>query len=468
MDFTKADSEDSKYICCDCIGDEIVSAEIAAVRKRRACSYCKKKQFAVAIEQLAERVEEVYAVMVGQAEVQPEFHGDSDKVEYRQHGDTPETIVSEMLSPDSDEISEDIVGINAGKHAFGVMRDGEDDMWDSSSDIYVLRIPRDPQIKETWENFCHSIKHSRRFFNEEATQWLHEILAPLVEAEAGHKRSAVRIIQPGEADSFVYRGRMANSPEDRTKILKDQIAELGTAPRARTSSGRMNAAGIPVFYGSFDVATCVAELRGPVGGTVVVGKFAITRPLRILDMTRLKDAGFFISCFDPDVARKAAYNRFLRGFHDEIKKAVIPGAETLDYLPTQFVAEYLWTRPHPPLDGLIFGSAQISEAAARNVALFPAASVAQAMAEKRADNVEEVAVVMETDIFDDIFAETPVARRWAPGVLDPIHEPALKLVEEGIVIARVTGIAYTLDQQPLRIYSLFQEDPDYDREDDED
>src|SRR5207249_1219824 len=119
------------------------------------------------------------------------------KIEYRQHGDTPEIIVSDMLSPETDEIPEDIVGINAGKNAFSVIREGAEDMWDSTSDIYVLTIPRDPKVKQTWANFCHSIKHNRRFFNEEATQWLHEILAPLVEAEAEGRRSAIRIVEPG-------------------------------------------------------------------------------------------------------------------------------------------------------------------------------------------------------------------------------------------------------------------------------
>ena len=471
MEFTKADSEDGKYVCSKCIGDEIVSAEIAKVRKRKTCSYCGKKGCVIAIDQIAERVEEVYSRMVGQAAAEPEVFGDSDKLEYRQNGDTPEMIVSEMLNPETDTISEDIVGINSEKNAYSVMRDGGEDMWDSSSDIYVLRIPRDPQTKETWANFCESVKHNRRFFNEKAAQWLHEIMAPLVEAEAVARRSAVRIIQPGDSDSIVYRGRVANSVEDRTRILKDPVAQLGTAPRARTTSGRMNAAGIPVFYGSFDIATCVAELRGPVGGTAVVGKFAISRPLRVLDLTKLSDARFSISYFDPDVERKAGYNRFIRGFHDEIKKAVIPGAETLDYLATQFVAEYLWTRPDPPLDGVIFGSAQTSQPEARNIALFPAASIAHAELRKTSEKPKAERVVAKAGAavgFDDMFEDISTARRWRPELHGPQHEPALKLVEDGIIIARVAGITYTLDEQSLQIYNAFGEHrEDYEDDDDD-
>ncbi len=254
------------------------------------------------------------------------------------------------------------------------VHDGGFDPYEQS-DIWEINVPRDPEYKQTWENFCHAIKHSRRFFNEQAAALLHSILGPLTGENAASTKSAIRTISPGDADATFYRGREANTRESQNQILADPIASLGAPPTKLNRSGRMNSAGIPVFYGSFDAETCVAELRCPVGGAAVVGKFELIRPIRVLDLTLLNNAGFGISYFDPSVIQKVAYNRFIRGFHKEIRKAIVPGSETLEYLPTQFVAEYLWSKPEPALDGIIFGSAQISKRSSRNIVLFPRSSV---------------------------------------------------------------------------------------------
>ncbi len=49
----------------------------------------------------------------------------------------------------------------------------------------------------------------------------------------------------------------------------------------------MNAPGISVFYGALDEATCIAEARAPVGSHVVVAKFHLLRPVRLLDFDAL-------------------------------------------------------------------------------------------------------------------------------------------------------------------------------------
>jgi len=229
----------------------------------------------------------------------------------------------------------------------------------------------------------------------------------------------------------------------------------------------VNPAGIPVFYGSFDVATCAAELRAPVGRSAIVGKFEILRTIRVLDLTLLKNAMFNISYFDDDVIRKFAYNRFLRGFHREIKKPVIPGSETLDYLPTQFVAEYLWTKVNPPLDGLIFGSAQTSEPNAKNIAIFPRASRAEGWFEelhpkpKAPEHSNEPVVTEAAEVF---FEEGALL---ATEEAQPATERAtLRLIPDGTVIAEVESINYTLKQRSVGIYDMDMRYADYDEGDD--
>jgi hypothetical protein len=473
MSFTGGTSDSGKYVCADCIGDFVVTAEIEAGGRRRKCSYCKEVGRAVAIEQLADRVEEVYPVMVGEVETTPYFQGDSDKVEYRQNGDTPNTILSEMLECADDEIADDLVSELSSRHSYAAMKDGENNIYDDSNDIYTSYIPRSKEVAQTWASFCESIKHNRRFFNDTASDLLAEILEPILNPKLPGTKSAVKTIEPDSDERFIFRGRLANTVPARSDILAKPINMLGAPPKHLNAGGRMNAAGIPVFYGSFDVKTCVAELRGPVGGTAVVGKFEMLRPLRVLDLTLLQNAMFNISYFDPDVIQKFSYNHFLRGFHKEIKRAVIPGSEMLDYLPTQFVAEYLWTKAEPPLDGLIFGSAQISNAKAKNIAIFPHASVVEgwyeelhpknsAAAKPKVETSDSFSRVIESVNLD---FETAAAKEHVP-------DASLRLVKDATVIADVRSIDYTLKTRSASIYEMDMEyagyeDNDYEGEDEE-
>ena len=61
----------------------------------------------------------------------------------------------------------------------------------------------------------------------------------------------------------------------------------------------MNAQGISVFYGASDLATALAEIRPPVGSRVLVGKFDLARPVRLLDVEALRSVYVGGSIFDP-------------------------------------------------------------------------------------------------------------------------------------------------------------------------
>lgn len=198
------------------------------------------------------------------------------------------------------------------------------------------------------------------------------MLGPILEAKSSVKLGIVKLIAPGDAESIIYRARHANNPHERLSIYKRPIQNLSAPPPALNSGGRMNAAGISVFYGSFDRLTCLAETRIPVGGEAIIGRFELLRPIKVLDLTRLEYFLVEVSYFAPNFEEMFAYEDFIRQFHTQLRKPVIPGREHLDYLPTQFVAEYLWNQTICPLDGVVFGSSQITNGA-KNIVLFPRA-----------------------------------------------------------------------------------------------
>src|SRR3954470_5589142 len=75
---------------------------------------------------------------------------------------------------------------------------------------------------------------------------------------------------------------------DTVRAMERPDLEVGPPPPARAMAGRMNARGISVFYGALEAATAVAEVRPPVGSKVLVVRFEILRPVRLLDVEALR------------------------------------------------------------------------------------------------------------------------------------------------------------------------------------
>jgi hypothetical protein len=63
--------------------------------------------------------------------------------------------------------------------------------------------------------------------------------------------------------------------------LRSPASKLSAPPPELTQLGRCNFKRKPVFYGSFQDFTCMAELRPMVGSCLVLAQFAITKPLKI-------------------------------------------------------------------------------------------------------------------------------------------------------------------------------------------
>ncbi len=208
----------------------------------------------------------------------------------------------------------------------------------------------------------------------------------------------------------VYRAREFQSERELRDAMKRPDLDVGPPPRAKAVAGRMNATGIAVFYGATDPDVALAEKRPPVGSKVLIGCFAIIRPLKLLDLASLDDlADEEGSLFDGEHRQRLKRAQFLRGLSRRLSKPVMPNDAPLDYLPTQAIADFLATAEYPPLplDGIIYPSVQTGEpglmfdrSTRRNVALFHRAAQVEAMDEGAA-----------IEIFDDSYLS-----RLFPGV----------------------------------------------------
>ena len=184
------------------------------------------------------------------------------------------------------------------------------------------------------------------------------------------ERPVVREFNPGDEDASIWRGRAAQSTEEVKSILGLPSREIGPPPSRLAKAGRMNPQGISVFYGALDKYTCIAEVRAPVGSSVVVGKFDLLRTIRLLDLDALADVYARGSIFDPSYRELEGRAAFFTRLVSEISGPVMPQDEEVEYLSTQAVAEYLAQKTNPRIDGIIFRSSQTG-GEGRNLVLFP-------------------------------------------------------------------------------------------------
>lgn len=452
--------DEGPFVCDGCIAETILTREIEREGTVRECDYCDQADRpCVTIEWLAERIDPVYREVVVTADEVPHVTA-HDNVHWIPKGDPPGEVMAGLIECADEKIADDIVAHLAKQHSWEIY-EGDFDWYDDTSDIYALRLPTDPRYREAWRAFCQSLKHNRRFFSEDATEKLDEILGPVLAGGSSQFGVAIRTIGPESDDRFIYRARLANDEAARRAIYASPLNQLGPPPKTSCGAGRMNVAGIPVFYGSFDIETCVAEIRPPVGGSAVVGKFEIIRPLRLLDLSQLERVQNELSYFHPDFLRDHGYGQFVSGFHEEIKKPVLPGTEALEYLPTQVVAEYLWTRKDRGVDGIIFGSSQVSGNHA-NIVLFPEAGQIEGADKELPRSIAESYVISGNPDEDELPVENVYVREsekqppsstmaWPqmPGQRKAAKPPAALRMSNDLIRAQVTAISFKVNEIPI-------------------
>jgi hypothetical protein len=248
-------------------------------------------------------------------------------------------------------------------------RDGYQSFFSESK--YVARPVESSEHTERWNAVAEELKQRRRFFSETARayfDWLFEDVEGL-KGPRRYEDDIDGVVRELRAETKLFRARNCDTLEDIRRILKKPSTELGPPPPGSARAGRMNAAGIPVFYGAMESDTCISEMRAPLGGRVALGTFVLTRAVQLLDFRRMQVAfGKPLSYFDRDFNERASKGSFLRRVHQLVRAPVLPGHED-EYLITQAIAEYLAHVRKTRFDGIIFGSAQ--RAGGNNVVLFP-------------------------------------------------------------------------------------------------
>jgi len=365
--------EEQQHICHECVGNGFLKKEIRTEGNLKRCLYCEKIRKSVKLSWFSDRIhsaieEHFYLTSTGPSYYEQALLKDKE-LDYTwvRSGDPVNTLIQEIAGVD-EAITTDVQEYLSESYGYPAVKDGEEDPY--GDDAYYEECSPDVyNFQESWDFFCHEIKYRARYFGYAAEEILDGFFSDLDSLRTFDGRPVIRTAGPDREIHIIFRARVSQSQDTLDKILKNPVRELGTPLPKSAKNGRMNAAGISVFYGSTDVKTCIAEVRSPVGSHVVVGRFHIIREVHLLDFDALKSIYVKGSYFDPNYDNRRGHAAFLEHLVSELEKPVMPDDETFEYLPTQVVAEYLAEKAKPRLDGILFGSSQ-TEDGGQNVVLF--------------------------------------------------------------------------------------------------
>lgn len=199
------------------------------------------------------------------------------------------------------------------------------------------------KLKALWKKFCEEIIYKNRYFIK--------------------KRLDLKLL--GEILSFQSHIIKAKSVIYRTRISinrKFPKSEMGKPPIEITPDGRANPKGIPYLYVATDIATAIEEVRPLVEDKVTVGKFIVKLPLRVIDLREPKINSPFQFGWDLEFVLR--HLGFLKVLGLELSKPINPRSAGLEYIPLQFLCEFIKNEHY---DGVMYKSAG---GAGNNLAIF--------------------------------------------------------------------------------------------------
>jgi len=208
---------------------------------------------------------------------------------------------------------------------------------------------------KSWQEFANSIKYDNRFHNG--------IFNP--DAFAIFLSYSVKIYPEG---TKMLRARICHNKN------KFSIDEMGAPPPEKLQAGRINPEGIAVLYLSSEKETALKEVKASVFDFVTIGDFIATKGIKVVDLLKLATISPFLlqnkNEKDTNILTQYVINRkVLKDISTEVAKPLRRNDSTLEYLPTQFIAEFIKSQDY---DGVEYASTMSEHS--YNLAMFDKAS----------------------------------------------------------------------------------------------
>ena len=183
-----------------------------------------------------------------------------------------------------------------------------------------------------WEKFAESIKYKNRFhsgmFNADAFASFLSIIA-----------------KPYSAGVNMYRARISKGRNGY------EAKDMSAPPPDMRSAGRINPEGIGVLYLSSDNHTVLSEVRATTFDYVSIGTFRLAKEIKVVNLSGISETSPFL--YQGELEKYAANRKVFREIAREIAKPLRRNDSQLEYLPTQFIAEFIKSQGY---DGVEYAS----------------------------------------------------------------------------------------------------------------
>ena len=209
-----------------------------------------------------------------------------------------------------------------------------------------------------WETLRTELMHENRYF-------------PATQLDLDRLEELLELLRADQVPRTWYRARLQITD------APFPIEEMGAPARRLASHGRANPAGIPYLYLASNPSTAVAELRPHTGERACVAEFLLPERQNIVDLRSPRRAVSPFAFADEDlIGRLRGDVAFLDRLGDELTRPVIPQGAPFDYVPSQYLCEYIKKCGY---DGVLYRSS-VSDGI--NLALFsPALAQPQSLAQ---------------------------------------------------------------------------------------
>ncbi|MDR9399740.1 MAG: RES family NAD+ phosphorylase [Salibacter sp.] len=200
----------------------------------------------------------------------------------------------------------------------------DEELFTSPHELRVIlhKLEEAESLEKEWESFSNEIKTNNRFFIGESISL--ELLKDLF-------RVHTKAYKKGK---LFYRGRISTEEG----YLKEKI---GKPPVGVSKSGRANPVGIPYLYISTEKETVLYETRATHSDFITIAEFRlIDENMKVLRLRKIDDLSPFMA--EDGLEKYLKYRKYLKRLEQELSKPLRRhDDEMLDYLPTQYLCEYV-------------------------------------------------------------------------------------------------------------------------------
>ena len=173
---------------------------------------------------------------------------------------------------------------------------------------------------DKWSDFVDSIKNSNRFHTN------------LINLDLLAKYCYTISKKLPLDKKRYYRGRISDNPKGFSP------KDMGAPPPGIASDGRANAKGISRLYLTNDKETTLHEIRAAEYDFVTIGTFKPVSELKIVDLSNISNISPFL---DVDCTALAINKETLSMINEEMSRTMRRGDSPLDYLPTQYICDFI-------------------------------------------------------------------------------------------------------------------------------